>query len=124
MDAAERMPADAYDVRARYEIEDHCRAALTASGWKVQHRSSSRGIDNSPIMRAVAPEMPQIYRGLLLREFVDSLAALITFSRSMYAANRIFQPTATGYQYGHLHMQRKVAKFAAGMLTQRINAQR
>lgn len=36
MDAAERMPADAYDVRARYEIEDHCRAAMRTHTPQVE----------------------------------------------------------------------------------------
>lgn len=99
-------------------------AALVASGWTVQWRSEWMDVSGGPIMRTVAPEMPKVYRGKLLREFADSLAALITFSQSMTAANRLFQPTATGYQYGHLHMQRKVAQLAEKMLTKRINARR
>jgi hypothetical protein len=100
------------------------RDELKARGWKAKSNWPLRGYGDSPIMRMVAPELPVIYRKALLRDFVDRMVALCTMLQTMSAANRLLQPTNTGYQYGHLYIQRQVAQLATRMLTQRIDAQR
>lgn len=96
-------------------------AALVASGWKLKRRRAWFSSNECTIMRCMAPEAAQLYRATMLREFSNALIALITVERTLDAANKLWQPTNTGYQYGHLYMQRKVAELASKLLTKRIN---
>lgn len=77
MDAAERVPVDTYDVRTRYEIEDHCRAAMRTHTPQVdlyRKGKSALGFFMGVVMRrgrgTLNPERTQTR----LKELLDDVA--------------------------------------------------
>jgi len=99
------------------------RDALYANGWKPKRVRPDESQLVRDFTRAFASEFQLVYRSQWLRAFGDQTAQLVTFGRNLVAANKLYQPTATGYQYGHFYMQRRVAQMTAKLAKAHIDEQ-
>jgi len=87
--------------------------ALRAAGWKPRVKPYAGLSGGGYYVSVMAPEFGRIYRAKLYRQFAPEFRALLTFTFNMHAANRLYMPTNTGYQYGHYAVQHRVASLAA-----------
>jgi hypothetical protein len=96
-------------------------AALKEAGWKPKPVRRLYHASMDPYFRAVAPELIELYRSKGLRAFRTDFEALYTFMHNMSAANRLWQPTNTGWQYGNFPTQLRVALAATRLITKRLD---
>lgn len=109
---------------ANLHFTSEVRDALYANGWKPKRVRPDESQLVRDFTRAFAPEFQIVYRSQWLRAFGEQTAQLVTFGRNLVAANKLYQPTAIGYQYGHFYMQRRVAQMTAKLAKARIDEQR
>lgn len=113
-----------FKARMNHMFPSEIIPTLTELGWKVNVKRAPGMVSamNQAALRAFAPEMGQVYGMRLLGSLLPQLAKLLVFTRNMRACNRLYQPTEVGYQYGHLHMQRRLAQMSADILSRRIKS--
>ena len=93
---------------------------LLAMGWKPKHFSRPLGSYEVPALGGFAPETVSIYGQKLLGRFLPRAAQLVSFTHVMTETNRLYQPNATGMQYGNLYLQRELAEVTHAILDRRI----
>ena len=89
-------------------------------GWKPKHFSRPLGSYEVPALGGFAPETVSIYGQKLLGRFLPRAAQLVSFTHVMTETNRLYQPNATGMQYGNLYLQRELAEVTHAILDRRI----
>lgn len=95
--------------------------ALAERGWKPPRQFSFRyGGNADPYVRCFSPEMRRLYGVQLYTTFLPRVIETLTFLRNMDAANRLLQPTNSGWQYGNYPTQKRVAQCAARIINEKL----
>lgn len=118
--ADDHFTEEGFKRNHQHRLPDEALPVLAAAGWKVKSERRVFRTTDHPILRGFAPEMLVLYGPKLFGKFLEHAAELVEFSRTMYAVNKLYQPTNTGYQYGHLYLQRQLATFTHDVLDRRI----
>lgn len=118
---ADRYSREGFKRNHKHRFPTEKLPQIEALGWKVYVQRLGLNLSDAPILRKFAPEMFHIYgQKLLSKAFLPRAAELVTFARAMYATNKLFQPNLSGYQYGHLYLQRELAKVTHDVLDRHI----